>query len=145
MPESLEELDMLLVMVAKHRVVHRDGIYFEGLRFSDPTLAAYVGESVTIRYDPRDVGEVRVFHRNTFLCRAISPEHAGQSITLKDVQAARVAYRRRLAGKIRETTARVADFLPAMHLTGPSAPPAPDLAPAPAPKCPRLRTYFEDG
>jgi putative transposase len=145
MPESLEELDTLLVMVAKPRVVHRDGIYFEGLRFSAPTLAAYVGEPVTIRYDPRDVGEVRVFHRNAFLCRAVSPEHAGQSITLKDVQAARVAYRRRLAGEIREKTARVADFLPAMHRTGPSAPPVPNPAPAPAPKRPRLRTYFEDG
>ena len=145
MPESLEELDTLLVMVAKPRVVHRDGIYFEGLRFFDPTLAAYVGEPVTIRYDPRDVGEVRVFHRNAFLCRAVSPEHAGQSITLKDVQAARVAYRRRLAGEIREKTARVADFLPAMHRTEPSAPPVPNPAPAPAPKRPRLRTYFEDG
>ncbi len=28
MPESLEQLDTLLVMVAKPRVVHRDGIYF---------------------------------------------------------------------------------------------------------------------
>lgn len=59
MPESLEALDALLVMVAKPRTVHRDGIHFEGLRFFDPTLVAHVGEPVTIRYDPRDVGEVR--------------------------------------------------------------------------------------
>jgi len=44
-------------MVAKPRMVHRDGIRFQGLRYLDPTLAAYVGEPVTIRYDPRDVGE----------------------------------------------------------------------------------------
>lgn len=49
MPETLEELDALLVMVAKPRMVHRDGIHFEGLRFVDPTLAAYVGEPVMIR------------------------------------------------------------------------------------------------
>ncbi len=144
MPESLEQLDTLLVMVAKSRVVHRDGIQFEGLRFFDPTLAAYVGEPVTIRYDPRDVGEIRVFHRNAFLCRAVSPEYAGQSITLKDVQAARVAYRRRLANEIREKTARVTDYLPAVHRTTSPAPPMPKPAPASAPKRPRLRTYFED-
>lgn len=81
MPDTLEALDTLLVMVAKPRTVHRDGIRFEGLRFFDPTFAAYVGEPVTIRYDPRDMGEVRVFHRNAFLCRAVSPEYAGRSIT----------------------------------------------------------------
>ncbi|OXJ06543.1 Mu transposase C-terminal domain-containing protein [Burkholderia sp. AU6039] len=52
MPDSLEALDELLVMVAKPRVVHRDGIHFQGLRYLDPTLAAFVGEPVTIRYDP---------------------------------------------------------------------------------------------
>jgi putative transposase len=95
-PDSLEDLDLLLVMVAKPRVVHRDGIHFEGLRFLSPTLAAYVGETVTIRYDPRDLGEIRVFHRNRFLCRAISPEYAGAPITLKDIQTARNAHRRAL-------------------------------------------------
>ena len=45
--QTLEELDLLLVMVATPRVVHRDGIRFQGLRDLDPTLAAYVGEAVT--------------------------------------------------------------------------------------------------
>ena len=146
MPESLEALDTLLVMVAKPRTVHRDGIHFEGLRFFDPTLAAYVGEPVTIRYDPRDVGEVRVFHRNAFLCRAVSPEHAGQSITLKDVQAARSAHRRALRSEIREKRARVADYLPVTTRSTASRAPVPvsALPSAPAPKRPALRTYYED-
>lgn len=93
MPESLEDLDLLLVMVAKPRTVRRDGIHFQGLRYIDPTLAAYVGEPVTIRFDPRDLSELRVFHRTRFLCRVISPEHAGQTVTLKDIQTARAAYR----------------------------------------------------
>jgi putative transposase len=142
LPDSLEALDSLLVMVAKPRVVRRDGIHFEGLRFFDPTLAAYVGESVTIRYDPRDVGEIRVFYRNAFLCRAISPEHAGRSITLKDVQAARSAYRRQLRGAIKEKRGRVADLLPASPRAA-SIPPASKPAMTP-PKRPRLRTYAED-
>jgi putative transposase len=67
MPNSLEELDLLLVMVATSRMVRRDGVHFQGLRYMDPTLAAYVGEPVTVRYDPRDLAEIRVFHHNRFL------------------------------------------------------------------------------
>jgi putative transposase len=40
--------------------VRPDGIHFMGMRYIDPTLAAYVGEEVLLRYDPRDVAEVRV-------------------------------------------------------------------------------------
>ena len=61
MPDSLEQLDLLLLTVAKARKVHPDGIHFLGLRYLDPTLAAFVGETVTVRYDPRDVAEIRVF------------------------------------------------------------------------------------
>jgi putative transposase len=141
MPESLEDLDLLLVMVARPRTVHRDGIHFQGLRYLDPTLAGYVGEPVTIRYDPRDIAEIRVFYRNQFLCRAISPEHAGETITLKDIQAARSAHRRALRGQISERVARVADFLPA-----PTSDPTPPQGPAPAQRktAPPLRTYLED-
>lgn len=42
MPNSLEDLDLLLISVAKARTVHRDGIHFQGIRYMDPTLAAYV-------------------------------------------------------------------------------------------------------
>ena len=99
-------------MLAKPRCVRRDGIHFQGLRYVAPTLAAYVGEAVTIRYDPRDVSEIRVFHRNHFLCRAVSEEHAGEVVTLKDIEAARRAHRRALRATINERLARVADFLP---------------------------------
>ena len=63
LPESLEQLDLLLLTVAKPRKIHPDGIRFQGLRYLDPVLAAYVGETVIIRYDPRDLAEIRVFHR----------------------------------------------------------------------------------
>src|SRR3954447_823221 len=42
--------------------------------------------SATIRYDPRDVSEIRVFHREHFLCRAVNEEHAGEALTLKDIE-----------------------------------------------------------
>jgi len=157
-PDSLEQLDLLLVMVAKPRVVHRDGIRFQGLRYLDPTLAAYVGEPVTIRYDPRDLGEIRVFHRNRFLCRAISPEHAGQALTLKDIQTARAAHRRALRAQLDDRHAAVREYLPPHPATRPSTrPPQPQTSSSPTEAAqqptaqqqhgrtrPRLHTYLED-
>jgi putative transposase len=141
MPESLEALDLLLVMVAKSRIIRRDGVYFQGMRYIDPTLAAYVGEPVTIRYDPRDIAEIRVFHRNRFLCRAISPEHAGRTVTLKDIQTARANHRRSLRTEISERIAKVADFLPDQAQSNPTPKKA---ASATRRASPKLYTYFED-
>jgi putative transposase len=67
----------------------QDGIRFMGMRYIDPTLAAYVGEEVVLRYDPRDVAEVRVFHQGRFLCRAICQELAGATVPLRDIVSAR--------------------------------------------------------
>jgi putative transposase len=89
MPDSLEQLDLLLFTVRKGRRVHQDGIHFQGRRYLDTTLAAYVGEEVMIRYDPRDMAEIRVFYQDAFLCRAICQELAGQTISLKDIVLAR--------------------------------------------------------
>lgn len=139
MPESLEALDELLVMVAKPRVVRRDGIRFQGLRYIDPGLAAHVGESVTVRYDPRDLAEIRVFHRGRFLCRAVDPEHAGRSFTLKDIQAARRERRRTLRNQINERIARVVDFLPGAAQGASSSRPASQSR-----RPPKLRVYLED-
>jgi putative transposase len=70
LPDSLEQLDLLLLTVSRPRKIHPDGIHFQGLRYLDSTLAAYVGEAVLIRYDPRDLAEIRVFHDDRFLARA---------------------------------------------------------------------------
>lgn len=89
-------LDLLLLTVAEPRKVHPDGIRFQGLRYFDPTLAGFVGEAVIIRYDPNDLGEVRVFHQNSFVCRAVSAELAHRTLSLKEVVAARRARRQDL-------------------------------------------------
>jgi putative transposase len=67
MPDSLEQLDLLLIQVAKARQVRADGIHFQNLRYISTTLAAYVGETVTLRIDPRDMAEVRLPRRNVFV------------------------------------------------------------------------------
>lgn len=100
MPDSPDQLDLLLLTVAKARIVHRDGVHCHGLRYLDPTLAAYVGEPVEVRYDPRDLAEIRVYHRGRFLCRAVAGELAAATISLKDLQRARTARRRELRSQL---------------------------------------------
>jgi putative transposase len=94
MPDSLDQLDMLLVHVPKPRKVLRDGIRLQGRRYVEPTLAAFVGEKVTVLYDPRDLTEVHVYHGGRFVCRALSPEHLAAP-SLRDIQRARRAAKRR--------------------------------------------------
>jgi putative transposase len=111
MPESLEQLDLLLVQVARKRRVQQSGIAFEGYTYIDPMLAAYVGEEVQIRYDPLDLAEIRVFFEDRFVCRAICPELSGQTVSLKEIVAARQAQRRRLRGEIVEREALVKRYV----------------------------------
>ena len=110
MPASLEQLDLLLLTVATPRLVRRDGIHVHGLRYLDLTLAAYVGETVTIRYDPRDLAEIRVYYGDGFLCRAVCPELAGSSVTLKELVQARRQRRRTLDAGVTER-ARLVELL----------------------------------
>jgi putative transposase len=141
LPESLDQLDLLLLTVAKPRKVHLDGIRFQGLRYLDPVLAAYVGESVIIRYDPRDLAEIRVFHRGRFLTRAICPDLAATTVSLKEITAARSARRRELNRQIGER-ASVVDRLIAVHAPPPPSPPA--ATPAADPPGRRLKRYREE-
>ena len=142
LPESLEQLDLLLLTVATPRKVHPDGIHFQGLRYTDLTLAAYVGEAVTIRYDPRDVAELRVFYEDRFLCRAICHELAGETIALRDLERVRRQRRRELRGQLTERARQLDAFLP-LHPPLAAAP-SPAEAEPPASERPRLKRYRDD-
>ena len=142
MPGSLEQLDLLLLTVAKARTIHPDGIHFQSLRYLDPVLAAYVGEKVIIRYDPRDMAEIRVFYQDRFLCRAICPDLADRTISLKEITAARNARRRELRARLGER-ASVVDRLIEVHR--PAPPDIPALPePSAQPERPRLKRYREE-
>jgi putative transposase len=151
MPDSLEQLDVLLLTVAKPRTVRRDGIRFLGQRYLDPTLAAYVGESVVLRYDPRDVAEVRVFYRDRFLCRAICQELAGATVPLREIIKARNRHRRDLRQTLRDRL-QVVESLLAAHRGDRSADEASDQTasaetggtPPPKPQTPRLKRYLHE-
>ncbi len=140
MPESLEQLDVLLLSVTKGRRVQQDGIHFQGQRYFDTNLAAYVGEDVTIRYDPRDLAVIRVFYHERFLCRAVCPELAGQQISLKEVIQARTQQRKRVREGIKERLSVVEQ----LQAKPPSEPLAPPVEPAVPPTTPRLKRYFNE-
>ena len=149
LPAHSDDLDLLLLSAAASRRVQRDGVRFNGTRYLSTVLAAYVGEDVTVRYDPRDAAEVRIYHRDQFVCRAIAPELEGDSVTLKQVQQARTARRRALRQQLHERRS-LADALPAddRYLTpdlsgAPDRPIAADAGP-PSPSTPRLRIYAAD-
>ena len=147
MPDSLEALDLLLLTMATPRKVQRDGIHCHGLRYFSLTLAAYIGEPVTVRYDPRDLAEIRVYHHDAFLCRAVSPELAAASVSMKDLQAARNQRRRELRQQL---TARrsLVDLLTHPD-RAPASPPGAgtgDTTPTDpgSPRGRRLKIYRED-
>ena len=111
MPESLEQLDLLLLTSATTRRVRRDGIHFQNLRYMDVELAAFIGEDVIVRYDPRDMAEIRVYLHDQFVCRAICQELAGQVVTLQDIIRARNRQRRALRQQIDEHNQLVQTYL----------------------------------
>jgi putative transposase len=145
MPESLEQLDLLLLTVATPRSVHRDGIRFQALRYIDPTLAAYVGEHVMIRYDPRDMAEIRVYYQEHFLCRAVCQELAGETVSLKNILHARQQRKRDLQRHLR-TRQSLVDQLVASAVPAAAAHDA--QPPAPSPPEPRrtltLKRYHHE-
>ena len=143
MPESLEGLDLLLLTVPKTRRVQQDGIRFMGMRYIDPTLAAYVGEEVLLRYDPRDVAEIRVFHNDRFLCRVICQELAGATVSLREIVSARDPRRRDLRQTLDERKRVVDSLLEARRWT-PKEPPEPPLSPKPVPPTSRLKRYHNE-
>lgn len=115
LPSSLEKLDLLLLTVSEPRKVHQDGIHFQTLRYIDTVLAAYIGESISIRYDPRDMAEIRVFYNNKFLCQAICQELSTETICLKDIVTARKERKKELHNKINQRKSIVDQLLCNKH------------------------------
>jgi putative transposase len=146
MPESLEQLDLLLLAVPKARRVHPDGIRFSGLRYIDPTLAAYVGEEVLLRYDPRDIADVRVFHEGRFLCRAVCQEPAGETVPRREVVRARERRRSELRRTIQDRRKAVESLLEVLRgvVTEPTAQGIPEVTSETKPLARPLKWYADD-
>lgn len=100
---SLDQLNILLLTLARSRRVQRDGVRVNGFRYFDLNLAGYVGEDVTIRYDPRDLSHIYVYSDNNFICKATCFELCDQPpITLKQVIEARQHEKKLVSTRLRE-------------------------------------------
>jgi putative transposase len=63
-----------------------------------------VGEQVTIRYDPRDLAEIKVYFADgTFLCKAVCQDIADLTISLRELLSARKAIKKQLDGQIKDS------------------------------------------
>jgi putative transposase len=142
MPESLEQLDLLLLTVPQARRVHPDGIRFMGMRYIDPTLAAYVGEEVLLRYDPRDMAEIRLFYKGRFLCRAVCQEMAGETVAMRDIVSARTRRRRELRQTLQDRQRLVDSLMETKRWK--TEKPKDNGPPDPAPSPSKLKRYFND-
>lgn len=104
MPSSLEDLDDLMMHIDKVRRIQRDGIHFMSLRYGSITLVAFVGEQVTIRYDPRDLAEIKVYFTDgAFLCKAVCQDIADLTISLRELVSARKAVKKVLDGQVKDS------------------------------------------
>ena len=89
-------------------------------------------------------GEIRVYFNDAFLCRAIAPELAADSISLQQLQAARAQRRRDLKQRLRQRRS-LADALPTdSRYLPPESTHVEPAAPEAAPPRHGLRLYATD-
>ena len=93
----------------------------------------------TIRFDPRDMGEIRVFYRDRFLCRAISAELAGETIPLRDVIRVRNQRRKELRSILHDRQKMVDTLLQLKQ--GPTLDEVHASVPTPAQPAVRIKRY----
>jgi putative transposase len=142
LPESAEQLDLLLLTVSKSRRIRKDGIHFHGFRYMSITLAGYVGEDVVIRYDPRGMAEIRVNHGDLFLCWATCQELSGETISLKEIISARNRRRRELKDVLSEHAKTIDRFL-SVH-SSETLPRKTTVEPKPQQPNPEIKRYFNE-
>jgi putative transposase len=142
MPASLEQLDLLLLTVAKTRRVQQDGIHFQSHRYMDINLAAFVKEDVLIRYDPADMAVIHVFYQDRFLCCAICQELSGQTVSLKEIEKARSERRKQVRAGLSSRATVVEQFI-AIHQEETPIPRAQISEPEPGGR-PRLKGYINE-
>lgn len=111
MPESLVDLDLLLMTVRKTRIVRNDGIHLFGLRYLHHNLSAFVGEEVIVRYDPHDITEIRIYHQEMFLGIAVCTTSENRSISLKEIERERNRFKRTLKKEVTLSTREIVEGL----------------------------------
>lgn len=112
MPESLEKLNLLLLTTKKSRIVQRDGIRFANLRYFHPNLVAYIGECITIRFDPNDLAEIWVYdEQSKCICKAVCEEFQDQNITYEELKKIRTSRKKELKQEIKYKASNIKQLM----------------------------------
>ncbi|WP_321170069.1 Mu transposase C-terminal domain-containing protein [Mastigocoleus testarum] len=88
---SQRDLDICL-MKQTRRSIYRGGyLQFENLTYRGDLLAGYAGESVVLRYDPRDITTILVYRqergKEVFLARAYAQDLETEELSLDEAKA----------------------------------------------------------
>ena len=80
------------LIIKTRRQIQRGGyLQFENLMYRGELLAGYAGESVVLRYDPRDITTVLVYHqkgnKEEFLSRAFAQDLETEQLSLDEAKA----------------------------------------------------------
>ena len=85
------ELDICLMKQARRQVQRGGYLQFENLMYRGENLGGYAGESVSVRFDPRDITTVLVYRREgdneTFLARAYAQDLETEQMSLDEAKA----------------------------------------------------------
>ena len=92
-PNLISERDLdICLMKQTRRTIYRNGyLQFENLTYQGENLAGYAGESVVLRYDPRDITTVLVYQQKAgkeeFLARAFAQDLETEQLSLDEAKA----------------------------------------------------------
>ncbi|MEH2412425.1 Mu transposase C-terminal domain-containing protein [Nostoc sp.] len=92
-PDLLSERDLdICLMKQTRRQIQRGGyLQFENLMYRGELLAGYAGESVVLRYDPRDITTILVYctegDKEVFIARAYAQDLETEELSLDEAKA----------------------------------------------------------
>jgi putative transposase len=85
------ELDICLMKQARRSIQRGGYLQFENLMYRGENLAGYAGESVVLRFDPRDITTVLVYRqegsKEVFLARAYAQDLQTEQLSLDEAKA----------------------------------------------------------
>ncbi|MBT9314364.1 DDE-type integrase/transposase/recombinase [Leptothoe spongobia TAU-MAC 1115] len=102
-PDVIDErhLDVCLMKASRRKVQRGGYLQFENLMFRGEYLAAYAGETVSLRFDPNDITTILVYRREEtreiFLTRAYAQGLEAEKLSYEEAKAS--SKRLRTAGK----------------------------------------------
>jgi len=95
------ELDICLMRRARRRVYRSGYIQFANLAYQGEHLAGYAGESVVVRYNPRDITSILIYQeqgsKDVFLTRAHAQGLETETLSLAEAEA--ISRRLRAVGR----------------------------------------------